>query len=184
MRDFEFIHSGEDVAEILHFAAGIGLTIRKDEPGKLPLPTLVRASDIENMANGVFFLYKPEWIFDEVEFIEIGAGYFEGKFSQKPATNCASVNLYFGGERDDGQLHRLGGGFLARDVNWYRSSDHTVHRAPADVKAVFDVIRKRIDTGKRLRGGIHNYAVLAGAWKKLIAGSAAPPFDYIRWPPE
>ena len=184
MRDFEFIHAAEDVPRTLGFAAELGLIVRHDEPTPTPEPRIVPADKLATFRNGVFFLYRPEWVFGEFRHFIISGGHYEGQYDQSPSTNYVSLTLYFAGERKDGAGLRLGGGTLGRDVRWLRTSDHTLHPAPPDVNTVFDTIRKHIDTGKRLRGGVHNYAVLESAWEKLIAGSALPPFDYIEWPPK
>lgn len=181
MRDFEFIHASEDVRKVLVLASSLGLVIRNDIPNDTPDPIIVSADDVEGLSQGSFILYKPEWVFGDFKFDEIASGYNAGKYFQHPATNYSGLKLYFGGEHHD-QCLRLGGGNLSRDVDWYRPLDHTVHLAPSDVKSTFDAIRRAIDTGKRLRGGVHNYTVLDEAWKKLRDGVATPPFDYIEWP--
>jgi len=183
MRDFEFIHATEDVREVLQFANDLGLVIRDDQPTATPEPKIISAEQVEELSAGVYMLYRPEWVFGEFVFEVIPDGYNAGKYFQHPSTNYVSVNLYFGGERLDGSVRRLGGGNLSRRLNWYRPCDHTIHDAPPDVKAVFDTIRKHIDTRKRLRGGVHRYTVLREAWQKLADGSAVPPFPYIEWPP-
>jgi hypothetical protein len=183
MRDFELIHATDDMHQVLLFCADIGLIIRHDVPTEKPLSKIIYLTDICMLTNGSFCLYRPEWVFEEPKFDIIDSGHNEGKYFQNPATNYVSINLYFSGERKDRSGCRLGSGNLTYDVNWYRSSDHTLHVSPPDVKGVFNEIRKHMDTGRRLRGGVHNYAVLQNAWDKLIGGSALPPFDYIEWPP-
>lgn len=182
MREFEFIHAAEDVPAVLRFAAELGLIIRRDEPTINPEPDILNDDQISNIGDGVFILYRSNWVFGEFVFGKIRGGYNEGKYSQNPSTNYASITAYFGGEKMIDSVWRLGAGLLGRSIDWYRPSDHSVQPAPPDVKKVFNTIREHIDTRRRLRGGVHKYAVLERALKKLSEGRALPPFDYIEWP--
>ena len=184
MRNFEFIHSTEDVHRVLWIAAKLGLIIRDDSPAAEPHPKMVSTAAFNTLSAGSFMLYRPSWVLGPLQFEEITSGYNSGKYFQNPATNYSAVTAYFGGERLDENTPRLGNGDLSRDVDWYRPSDQTIHPAPPEVEIVFNEIRREIDTGRRLRGGVHNYAVLEGASKKLDKGSHLPPFDYIEWPVE
>jgi hypothetical protein len=184
MREFRFIHAEEDVPDLLGLAGELGLIIRSDHPVPTPIPDIIDPSRRSELKDGVFMLFQLEWIFGEMQFSKIEDGHNKGKFTLSPATNQIALTLYFGGERGDGPVSRLGSGFLSRQIDWYRKRDHTIQPAPIDVKCMFDTIRKRIDTGRRLRGGIHNYAVLKNASEKLDKGIALPPFDYIERPPE
>ena len=184
MRDLEFIHATDDVRHILEFAAKNRLLIRDDAPTKEPKPRLINAENLGTRDSGSFVLYKPDWVFGELIFEMIPAGFNKGKYFQHPSTNYVGISIFFTGERRDNLVLRLGSGSISRKIDWYNPSNNTIQPAPPEVKAVFNVIRKHIDTGRRLRGGVHNYAVLEGAWTKLIEGVAMPPFDYIEWPPK
>lgn len=183
MRDFEFIHSTEDVLGVLRLAAKNGLTIAHDHPSIIPTVDVVTPEDICQFNRGTFLLYHQNWVFGELQFDKILSGHNAGRYFLNPNTNFISLTLSFSGERKEGDIVRLGSGFLSCPTNWYRPNDHTVHPAPSDVKAVFNSLRKRIDTNVRAGGGVHSYALLEGARSKLFAAAVMPPFDYVEWPP-
>lgn len=183
MRDIRLINAREDVPRVLRHARELGLVILDDSPTPTPAPRFVQESEIDTYKRGNFIMYLPEWVFGKPQFTQISGGYSKGKFSRHPNTNNTSIGIYFSGERRDGSVKRLGSGDMSRNVEWYRSTDHSVHRAPPSVEEVFDALWKRINTGKYLRGGGFRYRVLETAWGKLVGGAAMPPFDYIEWPP-
>jgi len=184
MRDIRLIHASEDVSRVLRHARELGLVIQDDSPTPTPAPRFVQDDQINNYKRGSFVLYLSEWVFGKPEFSEIKRGYSKGKFDRRPNWNNTSIAISFSGERMDGTVKRVGAADMSRNVEWYRSTDHSVHRAPASVEEVFNALWKRINTGKYLRGGGFRYRVLEKAWDKLCSGVAMPPFDYIEWPPE
>jgi hypothetical protein len=179
VRDFSFIHSTEDVADVLGLASELGLILRDDEPTSEPAPDIVDLGRITSLKAGVFMAYMPEWVFGDFKHCVITDGYSKGKYFQMPSTNYIGLSFYFSGERCDGDVIRLGSGFVSRNIEWYRPEDRTVHPAPPDVKAMFDTIRKRIDTKKYIKVGGRRYAVLPGALRKLASKSYRPPFDFM-----
>ena len=183
MKELEFLHAHEDVSRVLQYANNVGLIIRNDHPTDGPQSDLVSPSEIDSIVSGVFMLYKPEWVYGEPEFGIIPNGFNAGKYSQSPATNYVSLVAYFSGERTNRTRSLLGSGFLSRNTSWFRSNDKTTHIADPDVSLTFDILRREIDTGMCLRGGVHNYLILEYAQLKLQSGIALPPFDYIEWPP-
>jgi hypothetical protein len=158
------------------------MVIQHDVPSERPEEHIVTEYQIGSYDRGSFMLYRPEWVFGKPQFQLITAGRNKGKFFQSRRFNFAPISLSLGGERLDGELHRLGGGSFSRHADWLRSADQTIQPTPPDVKSVYDSLIRRIDIGKRLRGGIHNYMVLAHAWEKLVSGLELPPFDYIERP--
>lgn len=178
----EIIHASEDVSTILKCAVDLGMIIQYSAPIERPEEHIVTEDQIGSYDRGTFMLYRPEWVFGKPQFQLITAGYNKGKFFQMPRVNFASISLSLGGERLHDGLPRLGSGSISRHADWLRSADQTVQPTPTDVKSVYEVIIRCIDIRKRLRGGIHNYIVLAHAWEKLASGLRLPPFDYIDWP--
>jgi hypothetical protein len=179
VRDFSYIHAEEDVADVLGLASELGLIIRNDEPTAEPAPNIVAPGRISSLNTGIFMAYLPEWVFGDFKYNLITAGHNKGKYDQMPSTNCIKLQFSFWHERKDGDFIRLGNGTISRDIEWYRPEDHTVHPAPPEVKAIFDTIRKRIDTKKYIKVGGRRYAVLPGALKKLADRSYRPPFDFM-----
>jgi hypothetical protein len=179
MPDREFIHATEDVVEVLRAVARIGLIICHDIPSISPRPNVVTVERENAYDRGVFVVFRPDWVFGEFQFQEIPGGYNKGKFSLSPSVNLAPITVYFGGERLDNNAQRLGAGAISWSKSWYRSQDRTTHSSPAEVEVFFRKIIEAIGTGKSLRGGSHNYLLLAYAARKLEQGCALPPFDYI-----
>src|SRR6185503_4702574 len=108
-------------------------------------------------------------------------GAYQGKYDISPGINTVGIDLYFLGERYSEQHWRLGNGTISRRIDWYDPKRHQVYTAPSDVKDVFDVICKRINTGKKMRAGGRTYYFLKGALKKIKTG-CTPPFDFMEWP--
>jgi hypothetical protein len=183
MPNREFIHASEDVAKILKFVIELGLIIRVDQPTIDREPKVLSVDEIEEINRGVFFIFHPNWFFGEDQYIQISDGINRGKYSISPRVNGSPITLYFGGERIDGDILRLGSGFLSWDKKWLYQPEGTIHNAPREVGIVYEKIIKFMDMRKSLKGGIHTYMVLEAAWCKLNAKEVFPPFDYILWPP-
>lgn len=183
MADREIIHSARDVPVFIKMAHERGLVVRVDAPTECPKPDIATADRLATLDRGVFILFRPEWVFGEPQFQRIPGGHNEGKYSQSPGVNVAPITAYFGGERRDGVVRRLGGGTIGWNNRWYDARFHIERPAPPDVKAVYDSLLAASDTGVYLSGGVHEYLVLRDALQQLEAGAAAPPFDYIEWPP-
>lgn len=179
----EIIHASEDVQTVLRIAVELGMVIQRDAPSDRPEPQVIKEDEIDAYDRGVFILYRPQWVLGKPEFQPITAGHNRGKFFQRPRVNIAPITLSLGGERLDGDVRRLGGGSISRHADWLRGADQTLQPTPHAVRSAYDSIIRRIDVGKRLRGGVHTYIVLAHAWEKLASGLALPPFDYVEWPP-
>lgn len=176
------IHATEDVWELLSIASAMDLIIQYDGPADVPAPILLRDEEIKSFRSGAFMLYKKNWIFGEREYNKIEDGHYEGKFFQKPSTNFVSILIHCSGERNErGQIY-LGSGSVSRDIKWYSPEDHAVYEATGEVKEVFDHFIEAMKAKRKLKGGVHKYAVLPYALEKLEEGSARPPFDYIEWP--
>ncbi|QLC24473.1 hypothetical protein HFP57_05185 [Parasphingopyxis algicola] len=182
MRELFIIHATEDVPELLTIANEMGLIIQYDGPNDVPEPILLRNEDFKSFGRGVFLFYKNSWIFGNKEFNLIEDGYYKGKYFQKPSINHVNISIYCSGERKDKEKKYLGSGSISRDVKWYSPKDDTVYAAPDEVKEFFDRFVKAMRVERRLKGGVHKYAVLPHALEKLEEGSARPPFDFIEWP--
>ena len=183
MREFSFIHAAEDVPQVLSVAAEAGLIIRDGRPTSSPGPIIIDEPQFSAESRGQFVCYRDEWIFGELPVHEIEAGGYKGKYDISPGTNAVCIELYFMGERNVEAGKRLGNGEVSRRIDWYDPEAHAVYSAPPEVKEVFDAIRKRLDTGKRVRAGGRTYHLLEGALKKIKEGYL-PPFDFIEWPAE
>lgn len=183
MRDLELIHAKEDISTVLQLARDTGLTIRVAEPTPTPVPIIIDGSKLGLISRGVFDGYRDEWMFRRLVYHRIEKGAYEGKYSYGPAVNYAGIQFYFTGEREIKNHYALGSGFISRDLRWYDATAHEVHLAPQNVKATFESIRMRLDTGVYVRAGVHKYLILEGALKKIKEGYL-PPFDFIEWPTE
>ena len=181
VRDFSFIHAAEDVPHVLSVAAAAGLVIRDGEPTCDPGPVIIDQSRFSDQYSGQFVGFRNEWVFGKLATYLIDAGAYQGKYDISPGINCAGIDFYFAGERDDVGKPRLGNGTISRRVDWYSPDQHQVHSSPPDVKLVFDAICKQLDSGRRIRSGGRTYHVLGGALAKIKTGYL-PPFDFIEWP--
>jgi hypothetical protein len=180
MAAVKFVHAFEDVAVVLMCAAELGMTIQVDAPTEGPEQDTVSIVDLNKLGHGVFLLYRPEWVFGTPEFAKISAGRNRGKYFQKPRVNFAPITVSFGGERVESGVTRLGSGTLSVHTNWLNSFDQTLQPTPDAVRSAYDIVKKKIDTRKRLRGGGQIFMVLEYASKKLNSRTALPPFDYLR----
>jgi hypothetical protein len=183
VREFSFIHAAEDVPYVLSVAADAGLIIRDGRPTSRPGPIIIDRPRFSNESRGQFVGYRDDWIYGEFPIHEIEAGAYKGKYDISPGTNAVYIELYFMGERNVEAGQRLGNGDVSRRIDWYDPAAHAVYSAPPEVKEVFDAIRKRLDTRKRVRAGGRTYCLLEGALKKIKKGYL-PPFDFIEWPAE
>jgi hypothetical protein len=183
VREFSFIHAAEDAPHVLSVAADAGLIIRDDRPTSNPGPIIIERSRFLNESRGQFVGYRKEWIYGELSVQKIAAGAYKGKYDISPGINAVGIGFYFMGERNVEAGQRLGDGDISRRIDWYDPAAHAVYSAPPEVKEVFDAIRKRLDTGKRVRAGGRTYCLLEGAQKKIKKGYL-PPFDFIEWPAE
>jgi hypothetical protein len=111
----EIIHASEDVPAVLRCAVDLGMIIQYDAPSERPEEHIVTEDQIGSYDRGIFMLYRPEWVFGKPQFQPINAGHNKGKFFQSPRVNFAPISLSMGGERLDGEFHRLGGGVF-RDM--------------------------------------------------------------------
>lgn len=150
MRDFSFIHAAEDIEVVLRVAAEAGLIIRDGDSTPSSHPVIIDVDRFGDFDCGQFVGYREEWIFGELRIQKIDAGAYEGQYSISPGVNSVGIELYFMGERQADQRRRLGNGVISRRVDWYSPENHEVYQAPLDVKNVFDIICKQLDTGKRV----------------------------------
>lgn len=183
MRDFSFIHAAEDVPHVLSVAGDAGLTIRDGEPTSTPGPIIIERPQFSEKDCGQFVGYRDEWIFGKLAVNSITAGAYKGKYDISPGVNTTCIDFYFMGERQHKNGCYLGNGTISRRVDWYCPEKHEICPAPPEVSIVFDAIRKRLDTGKRVRAGGRTYHLLEGALRKIKKGYL-PPFDFIEWPVE
>jgi hypothetical protein len=116
MPDREFIHTSSDVTSTLVYALDSGLNVRLDEPQSKPVPCLLTREEIVDIKRGVFFLFRPEWVYGPFPTLAISTGYNAKKYSISPNANCSAVGVYFQGERMDEGRRRLGD----CTVSWYR----------------------------------------------------------------
>jgi hypothetical protein len=179
VRELNFIHAQEDVPRLLCLASEMGLTLRNDRPTCEPASNILNPASLGEPTKGVFVGYRSEWVFGEFKHDLIDGGYNRGKYFQMPATNYAGIQLYFSGERSNNDIPRLGNGFISRDIDWYNPANHTVSRAPPEVKETFDQIMEKISTRKYIIAGGCRYIVLQGALKRMATGALRPPFDFM-----
>jgi hypothetical protein len=179
MREFDFIHAAEDVASVLLAASELGLALRLDEPTSEPTPVILDSKSISEQTEGLFVGCLPDWVFGTARYQLIDSGHNQGKYFQMRKTNYVGLQLYFSGERRDDSIFRLGNGFVSRDIEWYSPEDHSVHPPPSEVRVIFDLIRKKIDTKKCISAGGRRYMILPKALEKLNCCTHRPPFDFM-----
>lgn len=183
MAHTQFIHTTQDVVRILKFASEEGVEIYRDMPVSGPSVSKVNRDELSQLYSGSFLLTKSQWIFGQLEFVRISAGYNKGKFFLKPRTNFSSIAVYFGKEICGSETVRLASGVMSRYPDWLRSSDATIQPSPENVKSDYNRILKFIGKNKVLRSGGQTYYVTDSAWERLVSGAALPPFEYIERPP-
>ena len=71
MATVRFVHAFEDVAAVLSYAADLGMIVQLDTPTERPEQKFASGKDLGQIGRGVFFLYRPEWVFGAFEFVEI-----------------------------------------------------------------------------------------------------------------
>jgi len=182
MAHTRFIHTKQDVARILKFVSEDGMEIFRDMPVSCPSVSKVNPDELCKLDGGSFFCTRLQWLFGPLQFEKISAGRNKGKILLKPRTNFSSVAIYFGREMYGTETVRLGSGVVSRYPDWLRSSDTTIQPSPDDIKNDYNRIKKFIGRKNVLRGGGQVYWATDSAWKRLVSGTALPPFEYIDWP--
>jgi hypothetical protein len=108
MPDREFIHSYEDVQQVLRHAQRLGLTILAEGPREGDPTVALSDAEIELVERGCFLLFQPDWVGGPLLSMRINAGYNAGKHFVMPRVNFASIALYLQGECDQAGRRRLG----------------------------------------------------------------------------
>lgn len=184
MPDREFIHCSADVASTLLYALDSGLQVRLDEPQQEPRPCMLTRADAAVIKGGVFFLFRPEWVFGPLQIRPISSGYYAGQYHISPRVNYAAITVSFHGERMDQGRRRLGGAIVSCHRDWLEMPAKVVHVPPPDVKVWFKRIVAHLSSGIVVEAGVHHYRICKGVVADPTAGECLPPFDFIPWGPE
>jgi hypothetical protein len=183
MPDCELIHSSSDVTSVLSYALQSGFLVRIDAPQREANVRLVGPSEAGEMQRGVFFLYRPEWIFGPFQFFPVPAGENAGKYFVSPSANCSPIKFYFSGERLDNGRRRFGACAVSYDRDWLELASRTTRRASPDVGKWFRHLVRHISSGVVIKGGKHNYGICRGVLLDPHLNRSLPPFDFVPWPP-
>ena len=186
MPDARLLYSIEDAHSILSYAIGSGLSVAIDEPSVEPKLSFLTKIDDGTNFKGVFNIFHPDWIFGELQFMEISGGYYRGKYFFSPRVNWTSISCYFGGERIEGKQRRLGSGDISFRPDWLEKPAMIIRKAPSDMAVWYKALLKLVDTGKKIRGAnmAYSYKLCKGAINAQKTENCLPPFDFIPWPPE
>lgn len=179
----EFIHSREDIRDILHWADSIGLLLllpqyldkKEVRPKKL--------QEVRSFSGGTILLYRPEWVMADIEVMLIDSGIDAGKYVIPTGVNFSSIKLSFQGDEDIGGARRLGGGYVSYDREWLHREAHEMRLSPPEVAQTYKQVCKQLFSKISVRGGVHNYHVCKEAAELATRIPTRPPFDYIPWPP-
>ena len=93
MPDREFIHSASDVASALLYAIDSGLQVMLDSPQTQPIPRVLTRDEAAKTEQGVFYLFRPEWVYGPFHMMDISGGYNKGKYFVQPRTNFAPISI-------------------------------------------------------------------------------------------
>lgn len=181
MPDREMIHSTSDVTSALLFALDSGLQVRLDDPQPEPRPHLLERSEIGKIERGIFFLFRPEWVYGPLQIFPISGGHNRGKFDVSPGVNVSAISLYFSGERINHGRRRLGAGAVSFDRNWLEMPAKAVRPTPPEVAVWFKRILGHLLSGLSVKAGVHKYELCRGVTSDPNLGECLPPFDFIPW---
>jgi len=181
MPDREMIHSTADVTSALLFAFDSGLQVRMDTPQSDPRPRLLDRQELGKLSSGVFFLFRPEWVYGPLQILPISDGHNAGKFTVSPGVNTSAISVYFSGERVDRGRRRLGTGVISFDREWLELPAKVMRPTPRAVGVWFKRIAAHLLTGTFVKGGLHKYYLCRHVSGDSSASECLPPFDFIPW---
>jgi hypothetical protein len=181
MPDREFIHCAADVTSTLLYALDHGFQVRHDQPQTEPEPRMIERADIADLRRGVFFLFRPEWVYGPWQIGQITGGYNAGKYSISPHVNYASLEVYFHGERMEGERRKLGGAAVSFNRDWLEKPAKIIRWSPPEVEQWYKKFVKLLASGVVIQAGVHKYRVTKGVLADPDYRECIPPFDYIPW---
>jgi hypothetical protein len=184
MPDREFIHSYEDVQQVLRHAQRLGLTILAEGPREGDPTVALSDAEIELVERGCFLLFQPDWVGGPLLSMRINAGYNAGKHFVMPRVNFASIALYLQGECDQAGRRRLGSGNIMYKREWLHDTANEMRPSPPTVAQVYKALCKHMLSKDVIRAGVHRYHLCAHAARLALTEAVVPPFDFIPWPPE
>jgi len=182
MPEKQFIHADEDVESVLRFADSIGLLLLPDMlEDKNARPR--KPEELRAFSRGTIYLFRPEWVMDDIQMRLIDGGAYAGKYTVPPSTNFSPINLYFHGEMDIEGVHRLGIGGISFKRDWFHYKAHEIRLSPPEVEPMYKQVCKHLFSKIFVKGGVHRYYVCKQAAELAARIETLPPFDYIPWPP-
>ncbi len=181
MPDREFIHSTIDVTSTLLCALDSGMRVRLDEPQPAPHPFMVERTDVADLERGIFFLFRPQWLYGPFQAMAISGGHNLGKYTISPGVNHSAVSVYFQGERIDQGRRRFGSCVVSWHRDWLEMPAKIVRPTPPEVEVWFKRIVKHLSSGIVIKAGVHRYRVCKGVVADPDVRNCLPPFDFIPW---
>jgi hypothetical protein len=182
MPDREFIHASADVRSTLLFALDSGLSVMEDDMEQSePRPNMLDRAAVAQCEKGVFYLFRPDWVFGPFQFNCITEGYYCGKFSVQPRVNFTAVTVYFQGERIDEGRRRFGDCVVSSHRDWLEVPGNIVRPKPPEVDEWFKRIVAHLSSDVTIEAGVHRYRVSKGVMADPASGECLPPFDFIPW---
>src|SRR5579863_4590032 len=174
----EFIHTSSDVASLLLYALDSGMQVRLDEPQTERHPRILSRADVTTFDRGIFFLFRPEWVYGPFQTTEISGGYNRGKHFVMPRVNYSPIEICFQGERDELGRRRLGSGILSFHNDWLELPAKVLHRPPPEVKEWFKRMAVHLLTPLAINAGVHRYYLSRGVVADPDSVRCVPPFDF------
>jgi hypothetical protein len=181
MPDREFIHSTSDVTSALNYAFDSGLLVRLDEPQTEPRPLMLTRANVADITKGVFFLFRPEWVFAPFQTMLISGGHNRAKYDISPRVNYAPISVSFQGERIDQGRRRFGNCVVSCHRDWLEMPAKIVRPSPPEVQEWWKRIVKHLSSGVVVKAGVHRYHICRGVISDPSAADSLPPFDFIPW---
>jgi hypothetical protein len=184
MPDRELIHSTADVSSMVLYALDSGFQVMLDSPQPEPRPRMLARMDVNTFKEGVFLLFRPEWVYGNFRFMPISDGFNCGKFFVQPRTNFSPISVYFSGERIVEGQRKLGAGTVSFDRDWLELPAKALRDTPPDVEVWFKRIFTHVASRAVIKAGVHRYYVCRGVIADPNREDCLPPFDFIPWPNE
>lgn len=184
MSDREFIHSTADVVSTLEFAVKHGLQVRLDEPQPDSRVRMLAADEISATKRGVFFLFRPEWVFGPWQTMQILTGHNAGKYFTSPNVNCSAITVSFHGEWMDQERRRFGGCVVSWHSKWLEMPAKRLWEAPPEVSHWWKQLVAHLSSGLVVKVGVHSYHICKGVAADSEGPLCLPPFDFIPWGPD
>lgn len=179
----QFIHTQEDIANIVHFADSIGLLLLPVDLGTENDTRPRKPEELESFCWGTLLFFRPEWVMDELIVDRCERGALAGTYSVREGVNMADLSFSFGRDEDVAGVRKLGCGAASYEREWLDRKAHKVRLSPPEVAQTYKLICKELFSKVSVRGGVHNYHVCKYAAELAKRIPTLPPFDYITWPP-